>query len=33
MFYLRNTFVSFIVALLSSGIAVSGSVAFGPLVG
>lgn len=30
MFYLRNTLVSFILALLSSGIAVAGSVTSGP---
>jgi hypothetical protein len=33
MFYLRNTLVSFIVALLSSGIAVAGSVTSGPQAG
>ncbi len=33
MFYLRNTLVSFIVALLSSGIALAGSIPSGPQVG
>jgi hypothetical protein len=33
MFYLRNTLVSFIVALLSSGIALAGSVTSGPQAG
>jgi hypothetical protein len=33
MFYLRSTLVSFVVALLSSGIALAGSVVSGPQVG
>jgi hypothetical protein len=33
MFYLRSTWISFIVALLSSGIAVAGSVTSGPQAG
>lgn len=33
MFYLRSTWVSFIIALLSSGIAVAGSVTSGPQAG